>query len=82
MQFAPEPAMSAWSCPHDLDGICQRVRGAICSPGMRGCELEGKVRFALDEFNEPRKPVKARPAETRPEPKPGAAAAPRRRLPF
>ncbi|ENO82367.1 hypothetical protein C665_17374 [Thauera aminoaromatica S2] len=58
------------------------MRGAICSPGMRGCELEGKVRFALDEFNEPRKPVKARPAETRPEPKPGAAAAPRRRLPF
>jgi hypothetical protein len=82
MQFAPEPAMSAWSCPHDLDGICQRVRGAICSPGMRGCELEGKVRFALDELNEPRKPVKARPAETRPEPKPSAAAAPRRRLPF
>ena len=54
--------MSAWSCPHDLNGICQRVRGALCSPGMRGCELEGKVRFALDELNAPRKPVKARPA--------------------
>ena len=74
--------MSAWSCPHDLDGICQRVRGAICSPGMRGCELEGKVRFAFDELNEPRKPVKACPAETWPEPQPSAAAAPRRRLPF
>ena len=81
MQFVPEPAMSAWSCPHDLDGICQRVRGALCSPGMRGCELEGKVRFALDELNQPRKPVKARPTETRPEPKPSAPA-PRRRLPF
>ena len=73
--------MSAWRCPHDLNGICQRVRGAICSPGMRGCELEGKVRFALDELNEPRKPVKARPTEAKPEPKPSAPA-PRRRLPF
>jgi hypothetical protein len=81
MQFVPEPAMSAWSCPHDLNGICQRVRGAICSPGMRGCELEGKVRFALDELNAPRKPVKARPTEAKPEPKPSAPA-PRRRLPF
>ena len=51
--------MSAWSCPHDLNGICQRVRGAICEPGMRGCELEGKVRFAREALNQPRKPVKA-----------------------
>jgi hypothetical protein len=48
---------------------------------MRGCELEGKVRFALDELNEPRKPVKARPTEAKPEPKPSGSA-PRRRLPF
>ena len=70
--------MSAWSCPHDLDGICQRIQGAVCAPGMRGCVLEGKVRFANPEMNLPRKPVKAEPVE--PEPKP--AQAPRRRLPF
>lgn len=70
--------MSTWSCPHDVNGVCQRVLGAVCDPGMRGCELEGKVRFARDEQNLPRKPVKAVSAV--PE-KP--AAPPRRRpLPF
>lgn len=69
--------MSTWSCPHDLDGICQRVNGAICSPGMRGCELEGKVRFARDEMNLPRNPVKGAP--DRPD---VPVAPPRRRLPF
>ena len=56
--------MSAWSCPHDLDGVCQRVQGAICAPGMRGCVLEGKVRFASEEMNAKRKPVKAAAAAT------------------
>ncbi|MCK0506166.1 hypothetical protein [Aromatoleum anaerobium] len=70
--------MSAWSCPHDLKGICQRVQGAVCSPGMRGCELEGKVRFARDEMNLPRKPVKAAPAARDGKP----ALPPKRRLPF
>lgn len=70
--------MSAWSCPHDLNGICQRVQGAVCEPGMRGCELEGKVRFAREALNLSRKPVKAKTAAN-PDRKP---AAPRRRLPF
>lgn len=70
--------MSAWSCPHDLDRVCQRVRGAVCSPGMRGCVLEGKVRFAHDEMNLPRKPVKAAKAPETKRP----VAAPKRRLPF
>jgi len=70
--------MSAWSCPHDLEGICQRVQGAVCAPGMRGCVLEGKVRFARDEMNLPRKPVKA--AASTPDQK--RLQAPRRRLPF
>ena len=70
--------MSAWSCPHDLNGICQRVRGAICEPGMRGCELEGKVRFANEALNQPRKPVKA----AAPAAKPATATPARRRLPF
>ncbi|TVO57163.1 hypothetical protein [Denitromonas halophila] len=68
---------SAWSCPHDIDGICQRVKGAVCEPGMRGCELEGKVRFARDEMNQSRKPVKAKADEEKP-----AVKAPKRRVPF
>ena len=82
--------MTSWSCPHDLNGVCQKVAGAVCDPGMRGCVLEGKVRFANDCKNEPRKPVKAEsPAQkkkeenaaSRPPAKPCAPAV-RRRLPF
>src|SRR5690606_17747653 len=81
--FRSPNAMSAWSCPHDLNGICQRVRGAICEPGMRGCELEGKVRFAREELNQPRKPVKAPVADVRPSPRTAKQSTPpRRRLPF
>ncbi len=70
--------MSAWSCPHDLDGVCQRVQGAVCDPGMRGCVLHGKVVFAQDDMNLPRKPVVAsKPAKAAAKP-----ATPRRRLPF
>ncbi len=53
--------MSAWACPHDVEGVCQKVRGARCDPGMRGCVLFGKVRFANDDQNSVRKPVKAEP---------------------
>lgn len=67
--------MSAWSCPHDVNGICQLVRGATCDPGMRGCVLHGKVRFASEAKNAARKPVRAEPAGTPPK-------TPKRRLPF
>ncbi|MDT3671680.1 MAG: hypothetical protein ROZ37_15265 [Aromatoleum sp.] len=73
--------MSSWSCPHDLDNVCQRVSGAVCSPGMRGCVLEGKVRFARHEMNLPRKPVKAVKVVATTAKKP-ASPAPKRRLPF
>lgn len=74
---------TAWSCPHDLDGICQKVRGAGCAPGMRGCVLEGKVRFANPDMNLPRKPVRAesvKPADAEAVKK--KPVAPKRRLPF
>lgn len=71
----------AWSCPHDANGICQRVQGAVCDPGMRGCELEGKVRFANERRNTAPKPVKPPPA-VEPEAEPPARPTPRRRLPF
>jgi hypothetical protein len=72
--------MSSWSCPHDWGGVCQRVRGAVCEPGMRGCELEGKVRFARDEQNRPRKPTRAAGAAQ--SATAAGSAPPRRRLPF
>ena len=68
--------MSSWSCPHDLNGVCQLVQGAACDPGMRGCVLHGKVRFASEDRNAPRKPVKAS------QPPSAAPAAPKRRLPI
>lgn len=37
--------MSGWSCPHDVNGICDKVRGAYCRPGMKGCVLAGQVEF-------------------------------------
>ena len=37
--------MTAWSCAHDEAGICRKVAGACCRPGMRGCVLVGKVQF-------------------------------------
>jgi hypothetical protein len=83
VQFALESVSSLpWNhCPdsrgisvqfgleYALDGICQRVQGAICDPGMRGCVLEGKVRFASEDSNAKRKPVKAAATATRPEQK-------------
>ncbi len=73
--------MSGWSCPHDLNGICQRVQGAVCDPGMRGCVLHGKVVFASEDKNMERRPVKA--SQPEPESKaPKPASRPRRGLPF
>jgi hypothetical protein len=68
---------SGWSCPHDLNGICQHVQGAVCDPGMRGCVLHGKVVFASEGKNLARKPVVAPKA-----PRGSAPVPPRRRLPF
>ena len=37
--------MNGWSCRLGLNGICDRVDGAYCRPGMKGCILYGKVEF-------------------------------------
>lgn len=71
--------MSSWSCPHDVDGVCHRVCGARCEPGMRGCVLQGRFVFADEKMNAPRKPVKA---QAKAKAEPAASAKPRRRLPF
>lgn len=41
-----------WSCPHELDGHCSKVRNLPCDPGMKGCVLAGRYRFANDDKNE------------------------------
>jgi hypothetical protein len=70
--------MNSWSCPHDLDNVCQKVKGARCDPGMRGCVLHGRFRFARDDEGAERKPVKAVPdaAATAPQAKPKRPPAP------
>jgi hypothetical protein len=50
--------MSSWGCPHEVDGVCQRVRGALCHPGMIGCVVQGKVEI-LGEPRGARRPVRA-----------------------
>ena len=46
----------SWGCPHELDGLCQRINGAYCKPGMRGCVLDGKVELSDERFRQPRWP--------------------------
>ena len=48
-KFCRSEEMSGWSCPHQTGNyFCQRVKRE-CVPGMKGCVLRGKVRFAKDE---------------------------------
>ena len=49
--------MSSWGCPHEVEGLCQRVRGALCDPGMLGCVVQGKVE-TLGEPRGARRPVR------------------------
>lgn len=70
--------MSSWSCPYDLDGVCQKVRGARCDPGMRGCVLHGRYVFAKDEAEASRKPIKSDSAREGG----NSGSKPRKRLPF
>jgi hypothetical protein len=37
--------MSSWSCRYEAGGLCKKVDGAYCRPGMKGCILVGKVTF-------------------------------------
>jgi len=46
--------MSGWGCPHESNGACSRLSGRACDPGMRGCILHGRFRFANEDKN--RKP--------------------------
>ncbi|QWT47717.1 hypothetical protein [Azospira inquinata] len=52
-----------WGCPHEVDDRCTRIKGLPCDPGMKGCVLYGRFRFANDDKNRP-----PRPAQPVPEP--------------
>lgn len=52
--------MSGWGCPHDQNGRCGKVDNKPCDPGMKGCELAGRYRFADESKNARFYEVKAR----------------------
>ena len=47
--------MSSWGCPHECGGKCARVNDLPCDPGMKGCVLFGRFRFADPGKNRPKK---------------------------
>lgn len=54
----------AWSCPHEEDGLCNKVARKPCDPGMKGCVLAGRYAFFNDDAKNERLRVKrAREAE-------------------
>lgn len=51
--------MSGWGCPHENKGLCDKVGGKKeCSPGMKGCIMHGRFRFANPEKNAPESVVR------------------------
>ena len=44
---------SAWGCPHEVDGLCMKVKEKPCNPGMKGCVLYGRFAFSDPEKNSP-----------------------------
>lgn len=46
-----------WGCPHEVDDRCTRIKGLPCDPGMKGCVLYGRFRFANDDKNRPPRPA-------------------------
>lgn len=51
--------MSGWGCPHEIKGKCDKVGGnKDCEPGMKGCIMHGRFRFASPEKNAPESVVR------------------------
>jgi hypothetical protein len=48
--------MGSWSCPHEVNGVCQKVNNLPCEPGMRGCVLCGRYVFSNPAKNKPAEP--------------------------
>ena len=43
--------MGGWGCPHEVNGLCQRVQNRPCDPGMKGCILAGRFVFSNPDKN-------------------------------
>ena len=63
--------MSSWSCQYEATGLCKKLDGAYCRPGMKGCVLVGKVTFQDGEIPAPVWPDGARLRGGVPEEPPG-----------
>ena len=55
-----------WSCPHETEGLCNKVNNLPCNPGMKGCELYGRYVFFDGSKNERLLEKRARATETEP----------------
>lgn len=40
-----------WGCPHEVNDRCRKVNDLPCQPGMKGCALAGRFRFADESKN-------------------------------
>ena len=49
--------MASWGCPHEFDGLCQKVNSVPCDPGMKGCVLSGRYTFSDPAKNRPARPA-------------------------
>lgn len=61
-----------WSCPHEVDGRCSKVKDLPCDPGMKGCELYGRYAFFDGSKNERLKQKQARATAASPAGEPAA----------
>ena len=57
--------MGSWGCPHECNGVCQRVKKLPCDPGMKGCVLYGRLVFSNPAKNPPIRRHVRKEAETK-----------------
>ncbi len=55
-----------WGCPHEVADRCTKINNLPCDPGMKGCELYGRFRFADESKNTRYWEKKARTADACP----------------
>jgi hypothetical protein len=55
-----------WGCPTGVDDRCTKINDLPCDPGMKGCVLAGRFRFADDDTNQRLKEKKAREEAEKP----------------
>ena len=70
--------MGSWTCPHEVNDVCQKVNQLPCDPDRKGCVLSGRFVFsnpaknrtvnpgvrakAEEPGHRPAKPASSRPA--------------------